>query len=137
MKNVLTRLSAGFVFAAAFAASANAEYRCDPSPTVYDRLACEAAQQGPTALRRFVRTMDQQDVEPVFRDYVDDRTVQSWETKKLAESKESGDKALKRCQQRTALIFCGTDARVPCGRGTVPQNSWLILRVAVCNGHVL
>ena len=94
MKNVLTRLSAGFVFAAAFAASANAEYRCDPSPTVYDRLACEAAQQGPTALRRFVERWTSKMSNLYFYDYVDDRTVQSWETKKLAESKESGDKAL-------------------------------------------
>ena len=30
-----------------------------------------------------------------FADYVDDKTVQSWETKKVAASKESSDKAPK------------------------------------------
>ena len=29
-----------------------------------------------------------------FQDYIDDRTVQNWETKKLAAPKESSDKAL-------------------------------------------
>ena len=95
MKNVLTRLSAGFVFAAACVASANAEYRCDPPQTVYDRLACEAAQQGPTALRRFVERWTSQMSNLYFWDYVDERTVQSWETKKLAAPKESGEKAPK------------------------------------------
>ena len=92
MKNAITRLSAGFVFAAAFAASANAEYRCDPPPSVYDRLACEAAQQGPAALRRFVERWTSKMSNLYFADYVDDKTVQSWETKKVAASKESGDK---------------------------------------------
>ena len=94
MKNAITRLSAGFVFAAAFAASANAEYRCDPPQTVNDRLACEAAQQGPAALRRFVQSWTQQMSNLYFPDYVDDKTVQSWEAKKLAAQKESSDKAL-------------------------------------------
>jgi hypothetical protein len=94
MKNALTRLSAGFVFAAAFVASANAEYRCDPPPSVYDRLACEAAQQGPTALRRFVERWTSRMSNLYFYDYVDEKTVQDWETKKLAAPKESSDKAL-------------------------------------------
>ena len=94
MKNALTRLSAGFVFAAACVASANAEYRCDPPQTVNDRLACEAAQQGPTALRNFVERWTSKMSSLYFKDYIDDRTVQNWETKKLAAPKESSDKAL-------------------------------------------
>ena len=94
MKNAITRLSAGFVFAAAFAASANAEYRCDTPQTVNDRLACEAAQQGPTALRRFVERWPSQMSSLYYWDYVDERTVQYWETKQLAAAKESSDKAL-------------------------------------------
>ena len=94
MKNALTRLFAGFVFAAACVASANAEYRCDPPQTVNDRLACEAAQKGPTALRNFVERWTSKMSSLYFPDYVDEKTAQDWETKKLATPKESSDKAV-------------------------------------------
>ena len=66
MNAKITRLSVGLVLATGVAA-AHAEYRCAPAPTSIDRGACEAAKQGPDALRRYRRTMDQQDVKPVFR----------------------------------------------------------------------
>ena len=63
MTTTVTRISAVLVVAAAFTASANAEYRCAPAPTGIDRRACEAAEQGPDTLRRFVHGLDRR-VEP-------------------------------------------------------------------------
>jgi hypothetical protein len=58
MKLLPTRLNAAaFAAAALFATAAGAEYRCAPPPTRIDRLACEAAQQGPEALSRFIHRM--------------------------------------------------------------------------------
>jgi len=86
MNTVITRISA-CIAAAAFAAAANAEYRCNPPMTVNDRMACEAAQQGPEALRRFVSRWDQQMANLYFADYVDDQTLRNWEAKRMAAQK--------------------------------------------------
>ena len=64
MNAKITRLSVGVVLATGLAAAAHAEYRCTPAPTSVDRRACEAADQSPEALRRFVATDGQQDVKP-------------------------------------------------------------------------
>ncbi|HTN49325.1 MAG TPA: hypothetical protein VMK32_07850 [Burkholderiaceae bacterium] len=82
MNTAIARISAFMIFSAAFAA--NAEYRCNPPMTVNDRLACEAAQQGPEALRRFVSRWDQQMASLFFADYVDDQTLKNWETRRMA-----------------------------------------------------
>lgn len=89
MNAKITRLSVGFVLATGIAAAAHAEYRCNPPPSVYDRLACEAAQQGPTALRRFVERWTSKMSNLQFSDYVDPKTARAWDAKQAqAESKE-------------------------------------------------
>jgi hypothetical protein len=75
------RICPALVLAAAFTASANAEYRCTPAPTAADQRACEAAAQGPDALRRYVQRWDKQIAGLTFSDYVDAKTAQSWEAK--------------------------------------------------------
>jgi hypothetical protein len=75
------RISAALVFAAAFTASANAEYRCATASIGLDKRACAAAEQGPDALRRFVYRWDRQMAGLQFSDYVDANTEKAWETK--------------------------------------------------------
>jgi hypothetical protein len=81
MKLCPTRLdAAAFAAAALFATAASAEYRCAAPPTRIDRLACEAAQQGPEALSRFIHRM--RVVENLnFPDYVNRQTLIVWERK--------------------------------------------------------
>ena len=85
--------TAAFV-AATFAASASAEYRCDPAPSWMDRAACEAADKSPDALRQFVQRMDSNRINLEFADYVDLRTVRRWqaEERRLAEQKDAAPK---------------------------------------------
>jgi hypothetical protein len=92
-----SRISAAIALAVACSASAHAEYRCDPAPTVFDRQACAAAAQSPEALRRFIESMDSIRVNLQFSDYVDERTVQRWESQQraLAEQKDSSESAQK------------------------------------------
>ena len=56
--NTTIRFTFALLFAGAFAAGAHAEYRCDPAPSSIDQRACNAAQQGPDSLRRFVERWD-------------------------------------------------------------------------------
>jgi hypothetical protein len=72
------RLSA-IVLTAAFAASAHAEYRCNPAPSAIDARACAAAAQGPDALRRFIQQWTSQMSNLRFYDYVDSNTERAWE----------------------------------------------------------
>jgi hypothetical protein len=85
--------TAAFV-AAAFAASASAEYRCERAPSWMDRAACEAADKSPDALRQFVQRMDRNRVNLEFADYVDLKTVQRWqaEERRLAEQNDAAPK---------------------------------------------
>jgi hypothetical protein len=94
MKHLFNRMTKAALAAAAFAAaSANAEYRCAPPPTRIDRLACEAAQQGPDALARFIHRM--RGVENLyFPDYVDKATLIAWEQKEQAEREQARLKAV-------------------------------------------
>jgi len=85
MNAKITRLCVGLVLVTGIAAAAHAEYRCDPAPSVYDRLACEAAQQGPTALRRFVERWTSKMSNLYFYDYVDAKTERAWEAKQAQE----------------------------------------------------
>lgn len=88
MKLTLVHLSAGLALAA-LAAGASAEYRCDSPQTVNDRMACAAAQKGPDALRRYVQSWPQQMSNLQFSDYVDERTLQNWNARKVAAQRES------------------------------------------------
>jgi hypothetical protein len=81
--NVL-RNSAITLFAALICSSASAQYRCVEPPTDLDRRACEAAQQGPEALRRFIQRVRM--VESLhFDDYVNKATLLAWEEKAARE----------------------------------------------------
>jgi hypothetical protein len=88
--------TAAFV-AGAFAASANAQYRCDPAPSCMDRAACKAADKSPDALRQFVQRRDRNRVNLEFADYVNLKTAQRWqaEERRLAEAKVGHDSAPK------------------------------------------
>ena len=88
----LTRISYAIVVAAAFTASAHAEYRCDPAPSWVDRDACRAAEQGPSELRRFVEKMNFLRINLQFEDYVDVKTAQNWDAKRrqMAEQNKAG-----------------------------------------------
>ncbi len=81
MNATITRFTSVLMFAGAFAAGAHAEYRCDPAPTSIDRGACEAAAQGPDALRRFVERWSSKMSNLYFWDYVDAKTAQAWDAK--------------------------------------------------------
>ncbi|HQR78054.1 MAG TPA: hypothetical protein PLR35_16650 [Burkholderiaceae bacterium] len=89
------RITTALAVAAAFTAGANAEYRCDPAPSPADRAACEAAAQGPDALRRYVESMNAIRVNLQFADYVDLKTAQRWqaEERQLTAQKEANDAA--------------------------------------------
>lgn len=92
-----TRLTTALFVAAAFTASANAEYRCDPALSWMDRAACEAADKSPDALRQFVQRMDSNRINLEFADYVDLKTAQRWQAEecRLAAKKEENDAAQK------------------------------------------
>ena len=77
----IARLSVGLVLATGIAAAAHAEYRGDPAPTPVDQRTCEAAKQGPDALRRFIERWDSKRSNLYFADYVDAATAQTWDAK--------------------------------------------------------
>ena len=81
MNSPIIRLCTLVLFASAFTSAAHAEYRCDPAPTLIDQQACEAAKQGPDALRRFVNRMDHQMSSLLYADYVDGNTERVWDSK--------------------------------------------------------
>jgi hypothetical protein len=78
MNVTIFRLSTALLFAAV-GVSAHAEYRCAPAPTSIDQRACEAAEQGPDSLRRFVQRWDSKMSNLYFADYVDVKTAQTWD----------------------------------------------------------
>jgi len=79
--NALIARSSSVLLLAGACVAANAEYRCAPAPSAIDQRACEAAVQGPDALRRFVERWDSKMSNLYFFDYVDDKTAQSWDAK--------------------------------------------------------
>jgi hypothetical protein len=85
MNTVSVRLSA-LVLILLAASGAQAEYRCNPAPTALDRRACEAAKQGPDALRQFV-----QRVRPIqsldMNHYVNEATLLSWQQMEQEQSR--------------------------------------------------
>jgi len=81
MNATLTSFTFVLLSAGAFASGAHAEYRCDPARTPLDQRACEAAKQGPDALRRFVERWTSKLSNLHFADYVDATTAQTWDVK--------------------------------------------------------
>jgi hypothetical protein len=69
------------IISVAFAGTAHAGYLCDKPPSPVDRRACEAAWQGPEALRHFM-----QHIRPIhnlyFFDYVDEARLDAWDASK-------------------------------------------------------
>jgi hypothetical protein len=65
------------------ATSVHAEYRCEAPRSSIDRRACEAAKQGPDALRQFVQRM--RPIESLdMNEYVNEATVLAWEQRAAA-----------------------------------------------------
>jgi hypothetical protein len=84
-----TRAFASLLFSFA-AAGVGAEYRCNPAPSLIDQRACEAARQGPDALRHFIQRM--RVIENLyFNDYVDGETRVAWEERKARERATPND----------------------------------------------
>ena len=84
MKANATRAFATLLLASA-AAGVSAEYRCNPARSSIGQRACEAARQGPDALRHFIQRM--RVIESLdFYDYVNDATLLAWEEKSARES---------------------------------------------------
>jgi hypothetical protein len=69
-------------------AAARTNYKCDDPRTPIDRRACEAAKQGPDALRRFIERM--RVIESLdFHDYMTDAQLLAWrEAKKRTRTAE-------------------------------------------------
>jgi len=95
MTTSVTRLCSALFVAAVFTASAHAEYRCNPPPSSIDRRACEAAEQGPDTLRRFVWRMNWLRANILFWDYVDAKTAQNWDAKR----RQTAEKTIEDAQQ--------------------------------------
>lgn len=95
MSTTLYRISSALLVSIAFAATAHAEYRCDPAPTWIDQRACTAAEESPQALRQFVQRM-RWFTNLQFSDYVNEDTAQGWEAKKreIATQKKSDDSVI-------------------------------------------
>jgi hypothetical protein len=79
MTSIVTRAAIGMVLIAGVAATAQAEYRCNPPATHRDRRACEAAQEGPQALRRYLLQMSWHGHSMQMQDYVSPALAQRWE----------------------------------------------------------
>jgi hypothetical protein len=79
MTSIVTRAAIGMVLIAGVAATAQAEYRCDTPATHRDRRACEAAQEGPQALRRYLLQMSWHGHSMQMQDYVSPALAQRWE----------------------------------------------------------
>ena len=95
MNAKITCLSAVLLFTGAFAAGVHAEYRCASAPSGLDKRACEAAEQGPDALRRFVHRWDHQMSNLMFSDYVDAKTARAWEATAQLEQRRSTEAGVK------------------------------------------
>ena len=72
------RFTAAALFGATLSTTGVAgEYKCNQPPTRIDQLACDAAAQGPVALRRFIQRM--QVIESLsFSDYMTDGQLLAW-----------------------------------------------------------
>jgi hypothetical protein len=77
--NAKTVRIAAALLATGLAASAHAEYRCDPAPSWVDRAACKAAEQGPNELRRFVEAMNSIRINIRFEHYVNAALARQWD----------------------------------------------------------
>lgn len=78
MKTVLRHTLFALIASVAFVGTSHAAYLCDEPPSAVDARACEAAEQGPDALRRFIER-----IRPVhnlyFYDYVNEARLVAWQ----------------------------------------------------------
>lgn len=81
MNVTVTRITSAVILGLGCAASAYAEYRCDPPPTWIDQRACQAAEESPQALRQFVQRM-RWITNLQFSDYVNENTALAWESQR-------------------------------------------------------
>lgn len=96
MTATISRVSIALFVAAGCAASAHAKYVCDSSPVGIDLRACQAAAQGPDALRRLVNSWVGQMSNLYFGNFVDPKTAQNWDARRqMAEQKDTTEDAQK------------------------------------------
>jgi hypothetical protein len=80
MKNPIRHTFAALIAMFAVAGSAHAAFVCDDPPSAVDKRACDAAEQGPEALRHFIQRM-----RPVhnlyFYDYVNEARLVAWDAR--------------------------------------------------------
>jgi hypothetical protein len=78
MSNAIRSSLAILIAGVAIAGSAHARYLCNEPPSRIDQRACEAAEEGPAVLRRFIDRM-----RPIqqlyFYDYVDQARLVAWD----------------------------------------------------------
>ena len=65
------------------AGTAQAKYLCAEPQTPVDRRACEAAREGPDALRHFVQRMNWLNHNLVYGDYVNEATQLAWDQQRV------------------------------------------------------
>lgn len=88
MNATAIRVTSAAAFALLFASGAQAEYRCSAQNDVFEAKACQAAQQGPGALRHYIDRMRSIGESLYFPDYVNEATLNSW---KQASDDDRGD----------------------------------------------
>ena len=103
MASIVTRSALGILLVAGITATAQAEYRCDPAPTFRDRRACEAAQEGPQALRRYLLQMSWHGHSMQMQDYVSPAIAERWEALARDEARKQRDGANQTARAETAV----------------------------------
>ena len=78
MNIALRNTLSAMIVSVAFVGTSHAAYLCDNPPSPIDKRACEAAEQGPDVLRRFIDR-----IKPVhnlyFYDYVNEARLVAWQ----------------------------------------------------------
>ena len=87
MRSTMAKGTMVFLLICVSAGTASAEYRCNPPPTRIDRNACQAAAEGPQALRLYVQRMRWLTTIQ-FSNYVNQKTLDAWEAAKRGEATE-------------------------------------------------
>jgi hypothetical protein len=101
MNVTVTRITSAVILSLGCAASAHAEYRCEPPPTWIDQRACQAAAESPQALRQFVQRM-RWITNLQFSDYVNEDTALAWES-------QERDQAARRTAEDSAEIAADSE----------------------------
>jgi len=103
MTSIVTRAAIGMVLIAGVAATAQAEYRCNPPATHRDRRACEAALEGPQALRRYLLQMSWHGDSMRMEDYVNQAVAERWQELARDEARKQRESSRQTARVEPAL----------------------------------